>query len=311
MLHIAELSESDALTTYPIHNTIWSGSTKWCNSVVIAESREYGRLLFLDGELQSASTDERIYHESLVHPVMVATDSIINRRVLVVGGGEGATVREVLRWSSVSEIVWVDIDTELVALCREHLRWAPHVYDNPRVKFLGHDIQGLIAGLGKFDVIILDLPDPDGNTGYLYSSAFWKDIKGLFRTPESRIVTHVGPVKPVGNIGAGLERVWKEANIGGIEPWKYGFYQITIPSFQGSWGFWVSGFAPFSSRREANSLPASLHVVDVEQMMQWTFLPKMWRKAIDAMSPSLAYGLCSTYTPHICTCTIEYSDSST
>ncbi len=306
MLHIAEVSESDAMTTYPVSRTLWSGSTKFCDSVVIAESPEYGRLLFLDGELQSASADERIYHESLVHPVMAATADIRDRRVLVIGGGEGATVREVLR-CPVAEVIWVDIDAELVSLCREHLGWAPHVYTNPKVKYLGQDIQELIPSLGKFDVIICDLPDPD--QGYLYSAAFWKDIKGLFRSSESRLVTHVGPVRPFGDIGAGLQRVWKEANIGGIDPWKYGFYQITIPSFQGSWGFWMSGSAPFSTRRESISLPGSLHVVDVEQMIHWAQPPKVWRRALESIPTTVAFGVCTIFRDHICDCTIQYSDS--
>jgi len=315
MLHIVEQSESDAMTTYPISKTIWSGSTKFCESVVIADSPEYGRLLFLDGEIQSASADERIYHESLVHPVMVATSALNHKRVLVVGGGEGATVREVLRWSSVDEIVWVDIDTELVELCKEYLGWAPHVYDNPRVTFLGRDIQSLIPELGqsgkseKFDVIILDLPDPDGHTGYLYSPAFWKDIKGLLQSSESRLVTHVGPVRPFGNLGAGLQRVWKEANIGGFDAWKYGFYQITIPSFQGSWGFWMSGCSPFTMRRESISLPASLHVVDIEQMIQWALPTKLWRRALEQIPMTVAFGACNIFMPNVCACTVEYSDS--
>jgi spermidine synthase len=318
MLHIAEISESDAMTTYPVSNVIWSGATRYCNSVVFANSPEYGRMLFLDGELQSAAADERIYHESLVHPVMVATSAIDNKRVLVVGGGEGATVREVLRWSSssVSEVVWVDIDTELVNLCQEHMDWAPHVYTNPRTKFLGRDIQQLIAEtkagletplIGKFDVIILDLPDPD--EGYLYSAAFWKDIKGLLRSSESRLVTHVGPVRPFGDLGAGLQRVWKEATVGGFEVWKYGFYQITIPSFQGSWGFWMSGHAPFSMRRESINLPTSLHVVDAEQMVQWALPPKVWRRALEAIPMTVAFGASNTYLPHVCTCSVEYTDS--
>jgi spermidine synthase len=320
MLHIAELSESDAITTYPISTMIWSGSTKFCDSVVLADSPEYGRMLFLDGELQSATADERIYHETLVHPALCATAGISNKRVLVIGGGEGATVREVLRWSSssVSEVVWVDIDTELVELCKEHLAWAPHVYDNPRVKFLGRDIKDLItetkggletALIAKFDVIILDLPDPDGDTGYLYSTAFWKDMKGLLRSSESRLVTHVGPVRPFGNLGEGLQRVWNGANIAGIDAWKYGFYQIIIPSFQGSWGFWLTGPGPFTTRRESICLPASLHVVDVEQMIQWALPPKVWRKALELIPTTVAFGVCTVFMPHVCACTVEYSDS--
>ena len=87
---ITEVSESDAITTYPIQRRVWEGRTAF-QQVVIADSETYGRMLFLDGELQSASADEQIYHSSLVHPVMGRVQEPKEARVLVVGGGEGAT----------------------------------------------------------------------------------------------------------------------------------------------------------------------------------------------------------------------------
>ena len=286
-----EVSESDASTSYPINKIIWSGKTAYCENVVFAESPTYGRMLFLDGELQSAAADERIYHESLVHPVLVATDA---RRVLVVGGGEGATVREVLRWPGI-DVTWVDIDTELVDLCKEHLMWAAHVYDNPRVRFIGKDIATALPDLGQFDAIILDLPDPDGDTGFLYSTEFWSLLK-THLTERGRIVTHVGPVRPFGNIGEGLHRVWNGAQSAGIDPWIDGFYSIIIPSFQGSWGFWISEPCPLGVERSVIRLPHSLHVVDAEQLVQWALPPLVWRKVLGAqVQTSHAVGHCQQY----------------
>lgn len=314
MIRFEEVSESDAQTTYPVKNIIWSGKTAACNSVVFAESDAYGRMLFLDGELQSASTDERIYHESLVHPVLVATADTPLKRVLVIGGGEGATVREVIRWghASVAEVVWVDIDTELVELCRDHLGWAPHVYDNPRVRFIGKDIREVLPdpSIGKFDVIILDLPDPDGDTGYLYSPEFWIAIKkALVR--DGRIVSHVGPVRPMGRIGEGLQRVWSGVRESDLDstPLVAGFYSIVIPSFQGSWGFWMTGYP--MTRMDSVIIPSSLSVVDREQLTQWAYPPLMWRRALSAqVVDALAFGVCRTYETPIptCNCSVTYSD---
>jgi len=300
-MNIIEKSESDTQTSYPITKTVWSGKTKYCESVVIADSPTYGRMLFLDGEIQSASVDEHIYHESLVHPIMVASKGQY-KRVLVVGGGEGATVREVLRWS-VDEVVWVDIDTELVELCKEHLGWAPHVYTDPRVKFIGKDIREVLPTLGTFDIIILDLPDPDSESE-LYGPAMWSAYKSAL---TGHIVTHVGPVRPFGNIGDGVQRVWSSARAGGFLPWVSGFYQITIPSFQGSWGFWIDGMNPLVYTR--NVYIPCLRVVDMEQLIQWAYPPSLWRKILESQNtnPTSAGGSCMMYMSPVCSCQYEYS----
>ena len=306
MATITETSESEAITTYRIKDVVWSGGTASCETVVITESNEYGRMLFLDGELQSASADERIYHESLVHPVLAATADTSRKRVLVIGGGEGATVREVLRWnpSFVAEVVWVDIDTKLVDLCRTHLGWAPHVYDNPRVRFIGKDIREVLPEFpcDHFDVVILDLPDPDGDTGYLYSAEFWKGIRRVMDS-DGRLVTHVGPVRPSGIIGHGLQRIWADS---GLSPSIGGFYSIVIPSFQGSWGFWMSG----PSYSYTGHLPESLAVVDTEQLRQWVFPPLVWRRALEEqVKTGKGNGICKIYMPPniVCDC-VSYPD---
>ena len=285
---IAEVSESDALTTYPITGRIFSGATESCSSIEIADSDTYGRMLFLDGELQSASADETIYHETLVHPIMSAFSE---HTVLVVGGGEGATVREVLKWSP-ARVVWVDIDRALVELCETHLRWAPDVRSHPSVTYYGENIQTVLPTLGMFNIIILDLPDPDGDTEYLYSMDFWLSLR-THLTEHGRIVTHTGPVRPFGNIGEGLIRVWKEATAGGMDAWIDGFYSVCIPSFQGEWGFWISGFRPFHDI-SAKRLPGGLKIVDATQLVQWKYPPLRWRMVLSAqVQAGYAVGCCN------------------
>jgi spermidine synthase len=244
-------------------------------------------MLFLDGELQSASADEHIYHETLVHPVMAVAHTKRPHvddglRVLVVGGGEGATVREVLRWREVSHVDWVDIDTELVDVCKDKLGWAPSVYDDPRVKYYGEDIQEAWTHLGQYDVIILDLPDPDGDTGYLYSAEFWTDVRAHMSS-GGVCVTHVGPVRPYGGVGEGAGRI----AAAGLPLHVGGFYQICIPSFQGSWGFWMfeeSGGDPFHYMRGCPSLlPIDLTCVDIQQMQSWENPTAMWRTAVNGL----------------------------
>jgi spermidine synthase len=232
-------------------------------------------MLFLDGELQSASADEHIYHESLVHPVMSVTAATASR-VLVVGGGEGATVREVLKWGAL-RVDWVDIDDELVRLCRKHLRWdtvsSPDdaradctVFTHSAVHYQSADIRDALPTFGQFDVIILDLPDPDGETGYLYSPEFWADLVNHL-APSGKIVTHCGPVRPFGSIGEGYKRM-PLTLVSGTSTLNRTFYAQTIPSFQGEWGFMVYGDSS-RSLENPTPLPPGLRVVDSAQLRTW------------------------------------------
>jgi spermidine synthase len=109
-------------------------------------------MLFLDKELQSASYDENIYHETLVHPALNCLTHIQNKRVLVIGGAEGATVREVLKWGdSISRVDWVDIDAKLVEVCKRHLQYADaELYNHELVSFYAQDIMSEILIFKQF-----------------------------------------------------------------------------------------------------------------------------------------------------------------
>lgn len=117
---ITAIEDSDPFDqyVYRLRRVLYQGRTRWQN-VLIADTYNYDRVLMLDGAIQSAESDESLYHELLVQPAMLAHDE--PRDVLIIGGGEGATLREVLSHASVRRAVMVDLDRELVELCREHL----------------------------------------------------------------------------------------------------------------------------------------------------------------------------------------------
>jgi len=238
---------ADNVTLYKLDDCIWAGSSPYCSESVLGVSPIYGKTLFLYREIQSAESDEALYHEHLVQPIMNSTSGIAHKRVLIVGGGEGATAREVLKWSSefVSDIDWVDIDGGLVDLCRRHLGWADDsVYNDPRLKYYAEDIRTFLRRCEtKYDIIILDLPDPDcdelertdtdeyGNY-MLYGKQFLEIIRSHM-TPSGALVTHCGPIRP-GEL-EGIEWMASRAGFGKGYP-----YHTIIPSFQGQWGFWMS-----------------------------------------------------------------------
>ena len=120
----------------------------------------FGKVLFLNNKIQSAQVDEYIYHESLVHPALLTHP--VPQKVLVIGGGEGATLREILRHGSIKKVVMVDIDRELVKLCQEYLpEWSKGAFSNPKTRLVFEDARRFIErARSKFDIVISDLSEP-------------------------------------------------------------------------------------------------------------------------------------------------------
>ncbi|WP_291766568.1 spermidine synthase [Caldivirga sp. UBA161] len=161
--------------------------------VLIVELEDFGKALFLDGILQSAQVDEYIYHESLVHPAMVAVGK--PERVLILGTGEGAALREVVKYSSVKEVITVDIDYELIKYVKEYLKeFHNDSFKDPRVKEIYQDavdyVRNTAAAGEKFDVIVMDLTDPYGSEigAKVYSVDVIKGIYSMLNDNGALIV---------------------------------------------------------------------------------------------------------------------------
>jgi spermidine synthase len=266
-------------TRYAVTKCIVSQMTDSAHTVII-DNPDYGRMLFLDRELQSATYDERIYHETLVHPALnaiVLSNSGNNRlKVLVIGGAEGATVREVLRWSNkIAQIDWVDIDAQLVGICREHLQYADvSLYTNKAVTFYAEDIMVFLDRVlhPVYDCIIIDLPDPDPEgDGPLYGSMFWSLIKRALN-PKGMVTTHVGPVEPGLGRQPGLNMVVAGAAAVDL---KGAAYHTLIPSFQSEWGFWMSGYCD-----SCNGLPHSCAIMNANYQRTIFHWDKHWNLSI-------------------------------
>ena len=108
----------DLIQAERITEVLFEGRTEY-QEVVIVDGLSFGRTLLLDGKTQSTEMDEFVYHEALVQPSLITHSD--PKEVFVAGGGEGATIREVLSHDSVTRVVMVDIDREVIELCRKHL----------------------------------------------------------------------------------------------------------------------------------------------------------------------------------------------
>jgi spermidine synthase len=221
--------------TYRLSSVIYSGRTAFQN-VLIADTFNYGRVLMLDGAIQSAEEDEAIYHELLVQPAMLRHPD--PRSVLIIGGGEGATLREVLVHRSVTSVTMVDLDRELVELCREHLQsWHLGAFDDPRVRLVFDDGRRFVAeSEDRYDVVIIDVVDmlDNGPAQALYTRQFYELLRGRLRPGGIVVVQGLEfsflDEKAHTALARTLRTVFPEVHS----------YRVHVPSFLSCWGYLIA-----------------------------------------------------------------------
>jgi len=222
----------DLTMLHSIKERIYSGRSKF-QSIDIVNTGSFGICLVLDGKIQSSEADEFIYHEALVHPAMLTHPQ--PEKVFIAGGGEGATLREVLAHKTVKKAVMVDIDEEVVSLCRRFLpSWHQNAFDDPRAELHFVDARKYLdESSNKFDVIIIDLADPleQGPARLLYTREFYQIVKQKLG-PDGIMSVQAEPAewRNLDNftaIASTLRNVFPIACP----------YQVHVPSFLGLWGF--------------------------------------------------------------------------
>jgi spermidine synthase len=163
---------------HAIEETFYAGDTPY-QHVAVIRTAAFGKMLVLDGDTQSSQADEKIYHESLVHPALAALSD--RRRVLILGGGEGATLREVLRHPAVESCTMVDIDRDVIDLSKRYLpEWSDGAFEDPRARVVVGDALAFLREDGdSYSAIISDLTEPlaDSPSNPLFCDAVFGDIK--------------------------------------------------------------------------------------------------------------------------------------
>ncbi len=219
---------------FAVKKTIFHGRSQF-QEIQILEYEELGKALLLDGKTQSTIFDEFVYHEALVHPPMLLHGS--PKKVLILGGGEGATLREVLRFKTVEEAVMVDIDPVVIEVSKKYLpEWHQGAFDDPRTRLIiGDGYKYVVEGGEKFDVIIADLADPiEAGPAYkLYVKEFYEKVKerlsegGVFVTQATSPTLMPYTFSVIYNT---IKSVFKYA----------AYYMIYVKSFDSVWGFVVA-----------------------------------------------------------------------
>jgi spermidine synthase len=152
-----------------------------CQKIEILDTRDWGRVLALDGAFMTSEADEFFYHEMLVHPVLVTATSI--RSVLIIGGGDGGAAREVLRHPEVERCLLVELDERVVWACQAHLPTLGTAWNDPRLELLFGDGADYVQSAGeRFDVILVDGCDPQGPAARLFAPDFFAACRQALST---------------------------------------------------------------------------------------------------------------------------------
>ncbi|GAA0062912.1 spermidine synthase [Clostridium sporogenes] len=175
---------SDPVLHYKFTKTLLNKKTPF-QELTMVKSKTLGNMLLLDGIVQTTEKDEYVYHEMITHiPLFTHPNP---KKVLVVGGGDGGTIREVLKHPSVEKAVLCEIDEEVIKASKEFLPTISCALDNPKCEiFIGDGIKYVHEHKNEFDIIIVDSTDPFGAAEGLFGGSFYKEIyqaltdKGIF-----------------------------------------------------------------------------------------------------------------------------------
>ncbi len=157
-----------------LKEVLFSGQSEF-QKVEIFESTHHGRVLLNDGCFMLSERDERIYHEMMAHVPLFVNPNI--QRVLIVGGGDGGTAREVLRHEQVQQCVLVEIDAMVVEACRKFIPSTAKVFDDPRLTLkIADGVAFTRDSTDTFDLILVDSTDPSGAAEPLFGPEFYADV---------------------------------------------------------------------------------------------------------------------------------------
>lgn len=217
-----------------VDRQLYSGKSEF-QRIDIFDSREFGRFLTLDGYMMLTEKDEFIYHEMISHVPMAVHPKAKN--ILVIGGGDGGTVREVLRYPTVEKIDLVEIDELVVEVCKKFLPQTAGALCDPRVNFYFEDGLKFIRHCkNEYDVIIVDSTDPFGPGEGLFTKEFYGNCNKALKEDGIMVNQHESPFYT--EDAYAMQRAHKRI----VESFPISrVYQVHIPTYPS--GHWLFGFA--------------------------------------------------------------------
>jgi spermidine synthase len=215
-----------------ITRTLHTEQTEYQDLAVI-DTLQYGKMLVLDGMVMTTETDEFVYHEMISH---IALNTHPNaKKVLVVGGGDGGVIREILKHPTVQEAVLAEIDKRVVEVSQEYLPSIAGSLTNPRVTLaIGDGIAHVRREKNKYDVIIIDSTEPIGPAVGLFSKEFYQDVYQALTADGIMVAQSESPF-----VNQDVIKMI-HTNLKGVFPIKY-LYTASIPTYpSGLWSFTIA-----------------------------------------------------------------------
>jgi spermidine synthase len=239
---------------------IFTKSTRY-QRIIITNSGKDTRL-FLNGNLQFSSRDEYRYHEALIHPGMSSLKD--PQDVLVLGGGDGMAVRELLKYPSVKTITLVDLDSQMTDLFKTQsflTKLNQDSLNNPKVQVINGDAFVWLRGCKRhFDFVVADFPDPSNfSLGKLYSDTFYRAVRSVLKPEGLIVVQSTSPYYAKNSFWCVVDTL----KAVGFETTPYHAY---VPSF-GEWGYVIASLAPY---KVPESYPSDVRFVNPATVAQMT-----------------------------------------
>ena len=233
-LWFTEQHTDDVRLSIHIKEQLYSGKSYY-QQIEVFDSYEFGRVLVLDGYIMLTEKDEYIYHEMMVHVPMACNPDI--RRVLVIGAGDGGTVRELCRYDSITQIDMVEIDEQVVKVCKEYLPQTACRLEDPRVHIYYEDGLKFVRRVeDTYDLIIVDSTDPFGPGEGLFTKEFYGNCFTALR--EHGILTNQHESTYYDSYTSMVSRTHRRMR--SVFPVAM-VYQAHIPTYPS--GHWLFGFA--------------------------------------------------------------------
>jgi len=200
--------------------------------LAVLDTVEFGRVLLLDGMVQTTERDEFVYHEMIAHVPMQAHPC--PRKVMVIGGGDGGTVREVLRYPEVESVVLVEIDNEVIITSRRFFPLISNQLDNRRLEIKIEDGCNVVASCSEeYDLILIDSTEPVGAAASLFSQEFYSSVYKALKPDGMMVAQTESPFFNEDLIKSSF------ASISKLFPHTY-LYLASVPSYpSGLWSFTI------------------------------------------------------------------------
>lgn len=214
---------------WKITETLWREKTRY-QELIVVDTVDFGRALVLDGAVQTTERDEFIYHEMISHVAVNAHPD--PQKVLIIGGGDGGTLREVLKYPGIKRVDLVEIDERVVEVCKQYLPAIASGFEDPRAHLYFADGVEFVKGVEEhYDVILVDSSDPTGPAVKLFGPEFYHDSLAILKEDGIMVAQAESPTF----FRSYFKTVW--CNMKSTFPISY-IYLTSVPTYvSGTWAF--------------------------------------------------------------------------